>query len=339
MKLDMGLVGEMTAAGARAAELERLGLDGAFGYEGPHGPFLPLVLAAEATQRLELVTAIAVAFARNPMTVAQDAQDLQRISHGRFTLGLGSQIRPHIERRFSMPWSKPVARMREFVQAIRAIWHTWSTGEALDFEGEFYRHTLMTPFFNPGPNPHGDPKIVLAGVGPAMVEAAGEVADGLLIHPFHTPGFLAADTLPAFDRGLASSGRDRGDVEITAQTFVMLGRDDAGVARARSAARAQLGFYGSTPAYRGMLDHHGFGDLQPRLREMTRSGRWAELADEVPDDLVDLVGVSGTPDQVGPRLAERNRFADRTALVLYDQTGGEAVGDLLTAVRSSVGRE
>ncbi len=335
VEFELGLIAALEDAGERAAEIEALGLDGTFSFEGPHGPFLPLVLAAQATERLQLSTAIAVAFARNPMTVAQDAQDLQRISSGRFTLGLGSQIRPHIERRFSMPWSRPTERMREFVLAVRAIWRSWSDGQPLRFEGEFYRHTLMTPFFNPGPNPHGDPRIVLAGVGPAMVEVAGEVADGLLVHPFHTRDFLAASTLPAFERGLRVAGRPRADVEVTAQTMVCLGHDTASVEAARARARAQLAFYGSTPAYRGMLDHHGLGELQPRLRALTREGRWGDLAAEVPEALLDLVCVSGLPDEVGRRLAERNGFADRTALVLYDEAGPDGLAALLSAAREA----
>ena len=326
MKIDLGLVTDLVDSATRAAEIEAMGFDGAFSFEGPHGPFFPLVLAAGATSTLELSTAIAVAFARNPMTIAQDAQDLQRISGGRFRLGLGSQIRPHIERRFSMPWSRPVARMEEFVRAIRAIWAAWSDGTPLDFRGEFYRHTLMTPFFVPGPNPHGDPTIALAAVGPRMVEVAGRVADELLVHPFHTREFLLDDTLPAVDRGLAASSRERSTFAITVQTMVAIGDDDAQVAAAREAARAQLAFYGSTPAYRGMLDHHGLGALQPRLRTLTREGRWGDLAAEVPDELVDLVCVSGTPAEVGRSLRRRNDFAERTALVVYDRT---ARGDAL----------
>lgn len=329
MRLDLGLVSGLEDSGLRAAAIEAMGFDGAFSFEGPHGPFLPLVLAAEHTTRLELSTAIAVAFARSPMTTAQDAQDLQRISRGRFTLGLGSQIRPHIERRFSMPWSRPAARMEEYVRAIRAIWASWSDGAPLDFHGEFYRHDLMTPFFVPGPNPHGNPAIALAAVGPRMVEVAGRVADGLIVHPFHTAAFLAADTLPALARGCADAGRDPQAVALTIQTMIAIGDDDDQVQQARGAAKAQLGFYGSTPAYRGMLDHHGMGDLQPRLRDLTRQGRWADLAAEVPDELVDLVCVSGSPDEVGGALAARNRGAARTALVVYDRTGrDDALADL-----------
>lgn len=335
MKLDLGLVSGLEDSGPRAAAIEAMGFDGTFSFEGPHGPFLPLVLAAKDTTRLELSTAIAVAFARSPMTTAQDAQDLQRISTGRFTLGLGSQIRPHIERRFSMPWSRPAARMEEYVRAIRAIWASWSDGTPLDFHGEFYRHDLMTPFFVPGPNPYGDPPIALAAVGARMVEVAGRVADGLIVHPFHTQDFLGAETLPALERGSTGVGRDRGAVAVTVQTMVAIGDDAAQVQQARDGARAQLGFYGSTPAYRGMLDHHGMGDLQPRLRELTRAGRWADLAAEVPDELVDLVCVSGDPAEVGRRLRTRNAGASRTALVVYDRTGrDDALAELAEGFRA-----
>jgi len=331
VKVDLGLiVSDPREAAARARELEDLGVDGTFSFEGPRGPFLPLALAAAATERIELSTAIAVAFARNPMVVAQEAQDLQLLAEGRFSLGLGSQIRAHITRRFSMPWSHPAPRMREFVLAIRAIWHTWATGDPLDFTGEFYSHTLMTPFFNPGPNPFGDPRILLAGVGAGMVEVAGEVADGFIVHPFHSRDFLLADTLPALDRGLARSVRGRADVEVVCQTMVALGSDDAQVADARNAARAQLAFYGSTPAYRGVLDHHGLGELQPRLRDLTRAGRWGDLVREVPDELVDLLTVSGGADDVADQLLARNGdIGQRTALVLYDRSDGAAVPALV----------
>lgn len=337
MKLELGLLTrDPAAAGQRAAEIEALGFDGTFSFEGPHGPFQPLVLAAAATERLELSTAIAVAFARSPMVMAQEAQDLQRISAGRFRLGLGSQIKAHIERRFDMPWSKPAARMREYVQAIRAIWASWSTGEPLDFQGEFWAFDLMPPFFNPGPNPFGDPLVAVAGVGERMVTVAGEVADELPVHPFHTTSFLEDVTLPAFERGLAGSGRTRDDVTITCQTMLMVGRDEQQLEAARDKCRAQLAFYGSTPAYRVVLDHHGYGDLQPELRELTRQNRWRDMPALIDEELVDLVGLSGTPSEVGRALVERNRqFADRTALVLYNEAGDGALPELLDAAHAA----
>ncbi len=329
----MALLGDPARAGEAARQIEARGFDGAFSFEAAHDPFLPLALAARETERLELGTAIAVAFARNPMLCAQLAQDLQRISAGRFWLGLGSQIRPHIERRFSQPWSRPAARMHEFVRAIRAIWHAWTTGERLDFRGEFYTHTLMTPFFSPGPNPHRDPPVYLAGVGERMVEVAGEVADGLLIHPLHTAAFLEQDLLPAAERGLARSGRRRDDFAFSCQTITMIGGNDAEIERARQKARGQVSFYGSTPAYKGVLDREGWGELQPTWNRMSKEGRWAEMMALVSDDMLDAIGVSGTPAEAGRALRRRNARFERTALVLYDEAGPGAVDDLVRGFR------
>ena len=209
------------AAGAAAVEAEADGYDGWWAFETQIDPFLACAVAAERTERIEIGTSIVVAFARNPMTVALAANDVQALSGGRFTLGLGSQIKPHITRRYSMPWSKPAARMREFVLAIRAIWDAWGGGAPLEFEGDFYTHTLMAPFFDPGPNPHGNPRIMLAAVGPLMTEAAGEVADGMLVHAFSTERYLREATLPALERGFAKAGRTRDGFEITAPAFVV----------------------------------------------------------------------------------------------------------------------
>src|ERR1700712_2789110 len=215
LKVDAALtVTDLGAISKAAPEIEAIGYDGIFSFEGPHDPFFPLLLAAEYTERVQLTTAVAIAFARNPMTLAQTAYDLQLASHGRFRLGLGTQIKPHIEKRFSMPWSQPVERMHELVLAIRAIWANWHEGTKLDFQGEFYRHTLMTPFFDPGPSPFGVPRIFLGGVGPRMTEVAGEVADGFMIHPFSTEKFMRETTMPALQRGLATSGRDPAQLEI-----------------------------------------------------------------------------------------------------------------------------
>jgi len=219
--------------------------------------------------------------------------------------------------------------MREFVRALRAIWRAWETGERLDFRGTFYSHTLMTPFFSPGPNPHGPPRVFLAGFGPAMTAVAGEVADGWLVHPLNSPSYVRAVGLPALERGLARAVRTRAEVEIACQTIVMMGSTDEEVARARGKAKGQIAFYGSTPAYRVMLDHHGWGDLQPALNRMSKEGRWAEMMALVSDEMLDVVGVSGEPAAVGRRLRERNAFADRTSLVLYNETEADAVIDLV----------
>jgi probable F420-dependent oxidoreductase len=312
-----------------AASLEEKGYDGILSFEGQHDPFLPLALAATTTEKVELITGIAIAFARNPMVVAYMANDLQLISGGRFTLGLGSQIRPHIEKRFSETWSRPNARMREFIEAVRAIWRTWNEGEPLRFRGEFYTHTLMAPFFNPGPNPHGTPKIALAGFGPGMIRIAGEVADSWLVHPLHTPSYVREVAMPALEEGAAKAQRDARQVEVSAQVITMVGRTDEEIERARQGARMQMSFYSSTPAYKVMLDHHGWGDIQPELNRMSKEGRWTEMADKVSDEMVDAIGICGTPSEVGKRLRERNSFAGRTTMILYNETDPEAVADIL----------
>jgi probable F420-dependent oxidoreductase len=334
MKIDAGLMStQLAASGAAAARLEAQGFGAAWSFEGTHDPFLPLALAAQATQRIELGTAVAIAFARNPMNVAYLAWDVQALARGRFILGLGTQIQPHIEKRFSMPWSKPAQRLREFVLAIRAIWRAWESGERLAFRGEFYTHTLMTPFFNPGRNEFGAPPIYCAGVGPRMVEAVGEVADGFLVHPLHSPSFLEAVTLPALERGLAKSGRSRKDLAISCQTIVALGGTAAQIETARQKARGQISFYGSTPAYRGVLEHHGYGDLHPELNRLSKTGGWAEMMERIDDTLFDHIAVSGTPAEVGRKLRARNAgFAARTTLMLYDETGDpEAVREVIAA--------
>jgi probable F420-dependent oxidoreductase len=334
VKLDSALSAAFENADSAAKRLETLGFDGAWSFEGPHDSFLPLVLAARATERIMLGTGIAVAFARNPMNCAQLANDLQILSGGRFVLGLGTQIQPHIEKRFSMPWSKPAARMREFVQAIRAIRRSWETGEKLAFRGEFYTHTLMTPVFSPGKNPFGAPPIYVAGVGPAMVEVAGGVADGFLVHPLHTPEFLRAETLPALERGLAKAGRKRSELAISAQTITIIGSNDEEIARGRQKAKGQISFYGSTPAYRGVLEHHGYGALHPELNALSKQGKWLEMIGRIPDALLDLIAVSGRPNDAGRKLRERNAgFAERTTPMLYNETDPDAVADLLRTAR------
>ena len=331
MKVEATLMGgDLTTAGEGARKLEEQGFDTAISYEGPHDPFFPLAMAARDTERIELATGVAIAFARNPMICAQIANDLQLLSKGRFILGLGSQIKPHIEKRFSQPWSAPAARMREFVLAIRAIWASWYEGEKLDFRGEFYTHTIMTPVFNPGPNPFGAPKLFVAAVGPKMCEVTGEVGDGFFVHPLHTPSFIRGVTLPAIERGLATAGRKRNDFEISCQTIVMLGETDEQLAKARQGAKAQLSFYGSTPAYNVVLEHEGW-DVHPELNRLSKQGKWLEMINLISDDMLDQIGVSGKPSEVGAKLLERNRkFAERTTLVSYNETGdSEAIRDVV----------
>jgi probable F420-dependent oxidoreductase len=312
------LVSNPADAGPLARQLEDVGYDGVYTFEGRHDPFLPLAVAAGQSTRLKLATGIAVAFARNPMLLANLGYDLQLMSGGRFMLGLGSQIRAHIEKRFGATWSQPAARMHEMVRAIRAIWDCWQTGGALDFRGEFYTHTLMTPVFNPGPNPHGLPPIYVAAVGPRMTEVAGEVGDGMLVHPFNTASFAASDVLPALERGLARAGRARGDFDVSCQLIVATGLDREERERNLALARGQVAFYASTPAYRPVLDRHGWGDLQPRLNALSKQGKWAEMSTLLSDELLDAVVVHGSPEEVGERLRERCAgWCGRVSPVVY----------------------
>jgi probable F420-dependent oxidoreductase len=280
------LVGNPSDAGPAAERLESLGYDGGFTFEGQHDPILPHAIAAERTHSLELATAVAIAFARHPMLLANLRYDHAHQSGGRFILGLGSQIRPHIERRYSAVWSRPAARMRELVLAIRAIWSAWQHGSKLDFRGEFYQHTLMTPVFDPGPNPHGTPPIFVAGVGPRMTEVAGEVADGFFVHPFHTAASIERITLPALARGRARAAEGLGALSISCQLIVASGATDEEFERAKNTARAQISFYGSTPAYRGVLECHGWGELHLELNRLSKRGDWLAMAALIDDDVV-----------------------------------------------------
>ncbi len=304
MKVDGGL-GALATAGTTARSLEEAGYDGAWSAETSHDPFLPHVLAADATDRLELGTGIAVAFARSPMTLANTAWDLQVQSEGRFLLGLGSQIKPHITKRFSMPWSQPAARMREMILAIRAIWDSWDGDGTLDFRGDFYTHTLMTPFFNPGPSGFGHPKVFLAAVGPKMTEVAGEVCDGLLCHGFTTASYLQDETLPAVETGLARAGRSRADLELSIPAFIVTGKDEEELAASAVGVRRQIAFYGSTPAYRGVLEHHGWGDLQDELNHLSKQGEWATMGELIDDEILGTFAVVAEPDAVAGALLDR----------------------------------
>jgi probable F420-dependent oxidoreductase len=297
-------------------ELEALGYDRAFSFEAKHDPFVPLAVAAEHTATIGLGTAVAIAFARTPMTLANVAWDLQALTGGRFTLGLGSQIEQHVTQRFSMPWSRPADRMRELILGIRAIWRAWETGEALDFRGEFYEHTRMIPAFDPGPAPHGLPPVFAAGVGPRMTAVAGEVADGFLVHPVNTRRSLQELTLPALAEGAARAGRPVDEVEVVCVTVVVTGRTDEELNRSREGFRRQLAFYGTTPAYQPVFALHGFGDLRPELAALARDGRWDDMAGLIPDELLEEVAVCGEPDEIAPQLRERlDGISDSVSLV------------------------
>jgi probable F420-dependent oxidoreductase len=317
VKVDTGMMGmDFADMAERSRAIEAMGYDGLMTAETSHDPFLPLVVAAEHTEHIELSTGIAVAFARNPMTLANTAWDLNHMSNGRFILGLGSQIKAHITKRFSMPWSHPAARMREMILAMRAIWGNWQDRTPLDFRGDFYTHTLMTPFFDPGPNSYGAPKVFLAAVGEKMTEVAGEVADGIIIHGFTTERYVREVTMPAIERGLAKAGRSRTDFQVSGPLFVVSGANEEQMATAEAGVRQQIAFYGSTPAYRGVLDLHGWGDLQPELNALSKQGQWVEMGNLItPEILHTFAVVAETPEAIGAGLIDRyGGIVDRCSL-------------------------
>jgi probable F420-dependent oxidoreductase len=305
MKIDGGIGFDPSGITAQARKAEEEGYDGVWSAETNHDPFLPIAIGAAATDKLEFGTGIAVAFARNPMNLAVLANDLQLLTKGRFMLGMGSQIKPHITKRFSMPWSHPAPRMRELILAIRAIWKTWETGEPLAFRGEFYTHTLMTPFFDPGPNPYGNPKILLAAVGELMAEVAGEVGDGFLVHGFSTERYIREVSLPALERGAAKAGKTRADLTVSYPGFVVTGPDEEGMTAAAKRVREQIAFYGSTPAYRPVLELHGWGDLQPELNTLSKRGEWEKMGELIDDDVLNAFAVVAPLDQVAAEVRKR----------------------------------
>jgi probable F420-dependent oxidoreductase len=310
----------LIAAAEHAAALEGRGYDGVWCGETSHDPFVALTLAATTTHRIGLGSGVAIGFARNPMSLAITANDLQLASGGRFRLGIGSQVRAHIERRFGMAWSRPAARMRELVRAVRHIWAAWDGGTGIDFRGEFSTHTLMPPVFDPGPSPYGRPPIFLAAVGPRMTAVAGEVADGLIAHSFVTERYLRDVMQPALASGAAVAGRNVESVEVSYPAFVATGADATEIERAVAAVRAQIAFYGSTPAYRLVLAHHGWDAVHTELHARSRAGAWDELPALVDDEMLHTFAAVGAPDEVARHLAERCRgVVDRvTPYAPYD---------------------
>jgi probable F420-dependent oxidoreductase len=300
----------LSASPASAADdlaaAEARGCDAWLVPETAHDPFVVAGMASARRDEAEIGTGVAVAFARNPMDVAYSANDLQELCGGRFLLGLGSQVQAHIERRFSMPWSHPAARMREFIAALRAIWAAWHDDVRLEFRGDFYEHRLMTPFFAGTAHGFGAPRVGLAAVGPKMTEVAGEVADLLFCNPLTTPEYLRHTTLPALRRGAERAGRDPSDLDVSVGVFVVTGRDPAERAAVAAATRAQLAFYASTPPYRPVLEVHGWVGIQSELSALARDGRWAEMAGLIDDSMLDaLAVVVDDPADAGPAIAKR----------------------------------
>jgi probable F420-dependent oxidoreductase len=336
MKIDAGImVNNPAEAGPAIKQLEDSGYDGAYSFEGAHDPFLPLVAAATNTSKIELITSIAVAFARNPMTLANIGYDLNLVSQGRFILGLGSQIKPHITKRFSMPWSSPAARMKEMVEAINAIWDCWQNGTKLNYRGEFYTHTLMTPFFNPGPNPYGLPKIYVAAVGPLMTQAVSESADGLLAHPFNSPKYINDVTLPIINKGLKTTGKTRDQFDLSVSVMTGIGATEETHQQAVKACRDQVAFYASTPNYKAVLETHGLGHLSEELNKLSKQGQWKEMGEAIDDEtLKTFAVVEETPEALAREIKNRyGNIGQRIAPVLYS---GELdlAASVLTALKA-----
>ena len=294
----------LTDAADRARELRDAGASGVATFEGAHDVFAPLTLAA-TVPGLDLMTNVAIAFPRNPIHLAHQANDHQLLSSGRFTLGVGTQIRAQIEKRFGAQFDKPVARMTELIAALRAIFAAWNTGERLDFHGDYYRHTLMTPTFNPGPNPYGPPPIYVGALGPRLTRAVAEHADGLLVMPFGSKRFLHDHTMPMVREGLDAAGRDIADFAVLPEIIVSAGETDAERELADARTRALLAFYGSTPAYRPVLAAHGWQDLQPELNTLSKQGRWEEMGGLIDDEILHTIAACGTPADVARHIRDR----------------------------------
>lgn len=335
MKIDVQLDGRPEDAARRARELVGLGVDGLFTFEGPHDVFLPLVAAAAAVD-VDLMTNVAIALPRSPMHLAHTAYDLQTLSRGRFRLGLGSQIRPHIEKRYGAQWSRPAARMRETVLALKAIFDAWEGKSRLRFEGEFTTHTLMPPTFDPGPNPYGPPPICLGALGPLMTRTAAEVADGLLVMPFNSVRHFRERTLPAVEEGLERGGRGREDLAIYPQVIVGVGRTPEELDAASRGVRGLLAFYGSTPAYRPVLEVEGWAELQPRLNALSKQGEFAAMTDLIGDTMLTTLAVHGTPEECAAQIVARfGAHADRVCCYFPGYpVREEHIAELVAAVKA-----
>ena len=306
MKVNTGIpVQDLKAVGAAAQAAEATGFSGISTQENRQDPFLPLAVAAAHTEDLELRTSIAIAFARSPMVAANMSWDLQRASNGNFTLGLGSQVKGHNVRRFSVPWSAPAPRMREYVQAIRAIWDCWKNGTPLDYQGEHYQFSLMTPNFTPEPLDGELPKIQIAAVGPAMMKVAAEECDGVMLHAFCTRKYLDEVILPKLQQGLNAKGKARTDFEISGGGFVVTGKDDEAVNKMFEWVRMRVGFYGSTPSYWPVFEAHGWQDLGQKLNDMSKKGQWQDMTKEISDDVVHEFCAVGRFDEIEKEISRR----------------------------------
>jgi probable F420-dependent oxidoreductase len=318
-----------TDAIERATALREAGASGVFTFEGPHDVFAPLTLAS-TVGGLDLMTNVAIAFPRNPIHLAHQAIDHQLLADGRFVLGLGTQIRTQIEKRFGAEFEKPVARMTELIAALRAIFAAWTTGERLSFHGEYYRHTLMTPNFAPKSIPHGPPPIYVGALGPRLTRATAEHADGLLVMPFGSKRFLHDHTMARVDEGLAASGRTRDQFAVVPEIIVSVDEADP----THASTRQLLAFYGSTPAYRPVLDAHGWGDLQPELHALSKQGRWQEMGGLIDDDVLHTIAACGTPEEIAAHVRDRVAgVGDRVCVYQPAPIAVDAMARIVDALR------
>ncbi|HSC69826.1 MAG TPA: TIGR03617 family F420-dependent LLM class oxidoreductase, partial [Candidatus Methylomirabilis sp.] len=305
MKLDVRLGGPLAEAAGLARRAEAMGFDGVWTSETQHDAFLPLVLAAGHTTRLELGTSIAVAFGRSPLVTAHLAWDLAALSQGRFLLGLGTQVKGHIERRYGLAWDSPGPRLKDYIQALRAIWDCWQHGTPLNYQGQFYSHTLMTPFFNPGPIAFPRVPIHIAGVQAYMCRLAGERCDGFQVHPFHSAKYLQEIVLPNVEEGLKAGGRTRADISLASSVFIVTGASQREMDRAARSVKSQISFYASTRNYRVILECHGWGQVARDLTRKSLEGDWEAMASLITDEMLDAFAIVGTPAEIPAKVRLR----------------------------------
>ena len=333
MKIDASVAANLSRIGVEAAHLEAIGFDGLRLAELNHDPFMPLAIAAEHTQTIELVTSVAVAFSRNPMSMAIQAHDLNAFSNGRLVLGLGSQVKPHIERRFSMPWHKAAAQMREFINAMNAIFDCWYEGTRLEFVGEYYQHTLMPSTFTPENIDGPRPRIVLSATGPLMTKVAAQVADGMIMHPFSTEKYMREVTIPAIVDGLSETSRTLQEFDLDYAPMIATGASDAAIERAIEVVRDRIAFYGCTVAYKPVLEIHGWGALQDELIALNRQHRTGDMAALISDEILETIAIVGAPEQVIDTMKERfGGLVDRTGFGGVELSD-DALGGLLERLR------
>lgn len=305
MKVDTVLPNDLSQVPQAAKRAEELGYDGVISAETGNDPFLAHVLAAEHTERLELSTAVAIAFPRSPMTVAQIAWDIQRLSKGRFSVGLGTQVKGHIVRRYGMSWAPPGPRLRDYILMMRAIWDSWQNGTRPEFQGAHYRYTLMTPFFNPGPIEHPRIPIHISALNPYNCRLVGELCDGIKLHAFNTPKYLREEILPNIEKGAKKAGRDPKEIEICGLGFVITGKDEEEIEKAKAPIRQQISFYGSTRSYKRVMDAHGWGDTCLELHALSLAGKWQEMPTRITDEMLEEFAVVGTYDEIVPKIKEK----------------------------------